>query len=756
MTNDLSAGVEPGGRERDSEIEATLDALRKDAEIAHVLLGFASALAEVRTVDATTELTMQLVPKVMGCDRCFIAALNRADGRLYVMNKGGFTDEEARAFESLLHPSGSLPLLRRAIHDQAPLIVEDANNDHRITREEAELRNLGALMRIPLIREGEVYGALALEYRKPRVFDSKEASLARGIGHQLAVALANARQYNLLASLSRFGPRIATRFRLREVSEEVASGAADLLGGEAARLYLIDHARRSLFPAAGSGEAPAGRFDRVDLAQNPWAELLAGGTAMISKEGDPAAVIAAPVMGTDASLVGAVLVFFDHNVAMGEVETEALKVLASLSALALEYRKPRVFDSKEASLARGIGHQLAVALANARQYNLLASLSRFGPRIATRFRLQEVSEEVASGAADLLGGDAARLYLIDQARRSLFPAAGSGEAPAGRFDRIDLAQNPWAELLAGRTAMISKEGDPAAVIAAPVMGTASLLGAVLVFFDRNVAMGEVETEALKVLASLSALALQNAQRFERQRRVARSLQQGLLSTETPALIGSQVAAVYEPASSESDVGGDFYDVFEVRKGVYGLVVGDVAGKGAEAAALTAQAKYMLRAFASRNRSPASVLFHLNNALSASLDVDRFATLVYVVYDTDRQRCVMSSAGHPAALLFRADDGSVEALELSGMVLGAFANQQFEQTEIDLRPGDVLLAHTDGLTEARSDTGEMFERERVERLLADLAPRTEPAELARAIYGEAKAFGRVTDDTVVFTLACPRT
>src|SRR5918999_1582291 len=461
MTNDLSAGVELGGRERDGEIEATLDALREDAAIAHVLLGFASALAEVRTVDATTELTMQLVPKVMGCDRCFIAALNRADGRLYVMNKGGFTDEEARAFESLLLPSGSLPLLRRAIHDQAPLIVEDANNDHRITREEAELRNLGALMRIPLIREGEVYGALALEYRKPRVFDSKEASLARGIGHQLAVALANARQYNLLASLSRFGPRIATRFRLREVSEEVASGAADLLGGEAARLYLIDHARRSLFPAAGSGEAPAGRFDRIALAQKPWAELLAGGTAMISKEGDPAAVIAAPVMGTDASL----------------------------------------------------------------------------------------------------------------------------------------------------------------------------LGAVLVFFDRRIALGEVETEALKVLASLSALALENAQRFERQRRVARSLQQGLLSTETPALIGSQVAAVYEPASSESDVGGDFYDVFEVRKGGYGLVVGDVAGKGAEAAALTAQAKYMLRAFASRNRSPASVLFHLNNALSASLDVDRFATLVYVVYDT---------------------------------------------------------------------------------------------------------------------------
>jgi GAF domain-containing protein len=591
MTNDLSAGVEPAERGRDAEMEATLEALREDAEIAHVLLGFSSALAEVRTVDATTELAVRLVPKIMGCDRCFIAALNRADEHLYLMNSWGFTDEEARAFESFMHTSRSFPLLRRAIHDQAPLIMEDATNDVRIPQEEAELRRLGALMRIPLIREGEVFGALAIEYRHPRSFNAKEESLARGIARQLAVALANARQYNLLASLSRFGPRIATRFRLHQVSEEVARGAADLLGGDAARLYLTDRALGSLFPAAGSGAAPPGRFDRIDLGSDPWASLLTGGTAMVSHVGEN------------------------------------------------------------------------------------------GPR----------------------------------------------------------------------------EDDPAALIAAPVLGTdGSLVGAVVVFFHLHVALGEVETEALKVLASLSALAIENAQRFERQRRVARSLQEGLLATETPSLLGSQVAAVYEPASSESDVGGDFYDVFELRQGVYGLVVGDVSGKGAEAAALTAQAKYMLRAFASRNRSPASALFRLNNALSVSLDEDRFATLVYIVYDTHRQRCVISSAGHPAPLLFRADDGSVEVLELSGTVLGAFADQHFEQRDFEFRAGDVLLAHTDGLTEARSEGGEMFERERVERLFAELAPKTDPAELARAVYDEAKAFGRVTDDTVVFTLSSPRT
>jgi GAF domain-containing protein len=590
MTNDLSAGVEPVGRERDAQIEATLEALRADAEIAHVLLGFSSALAEVRTVDATTELAVRLVPKIMGCDRCFVAGVNRADERMYVMNSWGFVDDEARAFEKIMHTSGSFPLLRRAIHDRTPLIMEDAYNDERIPKEEAKLRNLGALMRIPLIREGEVFGALAIEYRNPRTFDAKDESLARGIARQLAVALANARQYNLLASLSRFGPRIATRFRLRQVSEEVARGAADLLGGYAAHLYLTDQARATLFPAAGAGADPPGRFERIDLSDEPWASLRTGGTAMVSHVDedrppeDPAATISAPVLGADGSLVGAVVVFFDHYVALGEVETEALKVLASLSALAIE----------------------------------------------------------------------------------------------------------------------------------------------------------------------------NAQSYERQRRVARSLQQGLLVTETPALLGSQIAAVYEPASTESDVGGDFYDVFELRSGIFGLVVGDVSGKGAEAAALTAQAKYMLRAFASRNRSSASVLFHLNNALCASLDDDRFATLLYIVYDTARQRCVVSSAGHPPALLFRAAGGTVEALELPGTILGVVGDQQFEQKVFELEPGDVLLAYTDGLTEARSQAGEMFERARVEGLLADLAPRTEPSELARAIYNEAKSFGRVTDDTVVFTLCCPRT
>jgi serine phosphatase RsbU (regulator of sigma subunit) len=587
MTEELSADADPAGRmEADVAVERTLEALREDAEVAHVLLGFSSALAEVRSIDQTLEIAVRMIPEIMGCDRCFVAAMNRADQRLYLMNSSGFTPEESAAFHRLLQSSDPFPLLRRAIQDRSPVIVEDANNDPRISPEEAAERRLGAFMRVPLIRPGQQIAALGIEYRRPRAFGSKEESLGRGIARQLGVALANARQFNLLASLSRFGPRIATRFRLQPVSEEVARGAADLLSGDGARLYLIDHGRESLFPAASAGQVPRGRFDRIGLMDDPWAPLLAGRTVMIS-------------------------------------------------------------------------------------------------------------------------------HVRDEARN---------------------------------------EGDPAAMIAAPVPAAdGSVLGAVVVFFDRHMALGQDETDALSVLASLSALALENAQSFERQRRVARSLQQGLLTTETPVVPGCRISAVYEPAGAEADVGGDFYDMFQLAENSYGLVVGDVSGKGAEAAALTAQAKYMLRAFASRNRGPASVLFHLNNALAVSFGEDRFATLVYLVYDTNKRGCILSNAGHPAPLLFKGADGSVRAFELPGTVLGAFPEQQFEQTSFKLEAGDVFLAYTDGLIETRREDGEMFGRERVERALRDVAGRRVEPEPARAIYEEATDFGLVNDDTVVLTL-----
>ncbi|HEU4480500.1 MAG TPA: PP2C family protein-serine/threonine phosphatase, partial [Actinomycetota bacterium] len=237
----------------------------------------------------------------------------------------------------------------------------------------------------------------------------------------------------------------------------------------------------------------------------------------------------------------------------------------------------------------------------------------------------------------------------------------------------------------------------------------------------------------------------------RERSVARKLQAGLLTTEMPDLGASEIGAVYEAADDEAEVGGDFYDVIELEDDRFGLVVGDVSGKGAEAAAQTAVVKYMLRAFALRNPAPASALYDLNNALARDLAEDRFVTLMYAVFDPRQRRCSIAVAGHPPPLIYRRDRDEVDQVDTQGPIMGAFEDQRFEHVSAELAGGDVFLAYTDGLLEARSGE-EFFGLDRIRSSLQRHARRSHAAEMARHIYEDARRFGQINDDTVVFVLA----
>ncbi|HEY7875731.1 MAG TPA: SpoIIE family protein phosphatase [Actinomycetota bacterium] len=429
--------------------------------------------------------------------------------------------------------------------------------------------------------------------------------------------------------------------------------------------------------------------------------------------------------------------------------------------LGVEFESPRRFGPKDIALARGIARQVGVALANARQFNLLQSLRSFGLRVGSKLRLAAVIEEIAQGAKDLLAGDAAAVYFLDSSDRSLVAAAGhqSSFPLPESLARIDLATSPWDELAQHKTVstMIAPVGSPmptTAAVAAPIPGSGgTLLGAVAVLYKRSVTFRPEDAEALNVLAAQAAMAIENAHRFERQRRMARSLQEGLLSTEMPEIAGCAFGAVYEAAGGEADIGGDFFDVFDLPEGKFAMVVGDVSGKGAEAAAQTAMAKYMLRAFAIRNSTPSSVLFHLNNAMERDLAEDRFATLVYGVIDPEERAISISRGGHPAPLVYRKATQTVDVFETPGGLIGAFPDQQFEQATTKIEDGDVLLAFTDGLVEARRGD-ELFERERViESLIKHASQGVPPSAIAQKVYDDAKEFGTVTDDTVVFAIGC---
>jgi PAS domain S-box-containing protein len=202
------------------------------------------------------------------------------------------------------------------------------------------------------------------------------------------------------------------------------------------------------------------------------------------------------------------------------------------------------------------------------------------------------------------------------------------------------------------------------------------------------------------LALRAAVAIDNARLYESSRAIAETLQASLLPPHLPEVPGAELAAVYRPAASGIEVGGDFYDVFNTAEEQWFLVIGDVCGKGAEAAAVTALARYTVRAAAVRQRSPSAILRWVNDAMLRQDTGGRFCTMACAHLDLARPmaRLTVSCAGHPAPLVRRAD-GTVEELGAAGTLLGLVDDPELHDAVTDLGPGDLMVAYTDGLTDA---------------------------------------------------------
>ncbi len=255
------------------------------------------------------------------------------------------------------------------------------------------------------------------------------------------------------------------------------------------------------------------------------------------------------------------------------------------------------------------------------------------------------------------------------------------------------------------------------------------------------------------LAQHLAGALDRAREQHERGRVARVLQETLLPPLLPAVPGLDLSARYRATGVGNLVGGDFYDVFEADAGVWAVVLGDVSGFGPEAAAITGQARYTVRAVARDEPTPSGVLRRLNEAIGGRSD-DRFCTAVYLRMKPTpaRVELVLSRGGHPPPLVLR-DGGEVEALEgAAGMPLGMFPDAEVSDLPCTLATGDAIVLYTDGVIEARDESGEQFGQERLEALLRSCAGRTADG-IARRIELAAMDFqGETASDDVAIVVA----
>ena len=236
--------------------------------------------------------------------------------------------------------------------------------------------------------------------------------------------------------------------------------------------------------------------------------------------------------------------------------------------------------------------------------------------------------------------------------------------------------------------------------------------------------------------------------------LARTLQATFLPPAIPPIPGLDVAGAYRPAGDGSEVGGDFYDVFETERGTWAVAIGDVCGKGASAAVVTALARYTVRAEALRAPSPSAVLAGMNEAILRDQPDDCCTALFVVLKPTaDGVSVTVSSGGHHLPLVARRD-GGFETVGRSGTMLGILGQPALHDATTILRPGDVMVLYTDGVTEGRRH-GEFFDEEGL-RATVTSAVHGDAQHAADSIVTAAVEFqeGDASDDIAVVAVKVP--
>jgi len=387
--------------------------------------------------------------------------------------------------------------------------------------------------------------------------------------------------------------------------------------------------------------------------------------------------------------------------------------------------------------------------------------------------------------ARLLAGDIADWVLVDMERGGRLRrqyAAGPRTTQSEELARAVRNVDPQPDSLpaqvhtAGRSVLLSHADEPGALGSGPGgtplvmrLGATSLIcvpisdgltsyGALTL--ARLPEKGPFEIADLSLAERLGehlAIAIRVDRMFRDRAEAAEALQASLLPARLPDVPGLEFAAAYIGATQSQEISGDFYDVFRCQDG-WAIAIGDVCGKGQDAAAVTAAARHSIRALATVRSAPSDVLAAANDVLLAGDYGERFVTvrLAYLreddrTRDDGRKLAVrLSGAGHPGPAVVRGD-GRVELLEGDGLPLGMFADARPNCADLELREGDLLFFYTDGVTEARSADREFFEDRFVDELAA-VAGRT-AAEAVRAVQELVTSFsnGELRDDVTILAM-----
>jgi PAS domain S-box-containing protein len=374
--------------------------------------------------------------------------------------------------------------------------------------------------------------------------------------------------------------------------------------------------------------------------------------------------------------------------------------------------------------------------------------------------LDDILFDLVARVRAVLDADAAAIYLAEEGTLEL------GAASGGSADERTAEPFPFGEGFPGRVAADREPAlvqDPSpgelpypaleelgidSLIGLPLLAEGEVTGVLVVAASAPRHFTSDDVNLLRLAADRVALAIDHARVYEREHRIAETLQRSLLPDRLPQLPGLSVAARYLPAAAEAEVGGDWYDVLPTPSGGVGLVMGDVAGKGLAAASMVGRLRSALRAYALEGHPPARVVEQLNRLIWTEENESQMATLLYVVVDPAAGELRWVNAGHPPPLLLT-DSRLPQFLEDGSSVpLGVLPFPEFEELSVPIGGDATVVLYTDGLVERPGehiDTGLDRLAEVVRSATAD------PQQLCDLVLAELVPDIGAPDDVALLTL-----
>jgi len=600
-----------------------------------------------------------------------------------------------------------------------------------------------------------------LEEHRP--FTDQERAIAAGIASQAAVAIANARLLEserraarLAAAFAEASAALGTSGHPDEVLPQVARTAGAALGANEVTITLREESGWVMAHHWGAHDSLMGKFFTDEDLPGHAGVLATGQPHIVCETTNPLNPQLSEELGYRAfviqpltfreSVIGTLdFAFTESRVSFTEAELDFMTRLAFVVSASIENARLMAERTQRVRLAE--------------------ALNGINRQLHSTLELPQIMERVVVEAARALGVDAAALQmrreggwgftysyglpeslrhlsLTDDQARLAASAFESGEVLVSNDPVHDSRLNPEFTTQVGIQSLM----------AVPLSMHGEAFGVLMILcFDHEHVFSELDIDFARKVGATLSLSLENARIYEAEHHIAQTLQQALLAMPEQ-VPGVEFAHYYHSATEAMLAGGDFFDIFELTDGRVGVIIGDVAGAGLDAAVLTSLVKNTVRAHAAdREKSPAQVLALTNEVVYRATPTESFATVFLGVLDPVSGILRYSNAGHTTGALIRVD-GSIARLPSTGTLLGAFAGIEFGQAEVrDLGPERLLFLYTDGLTEARRDR-KLYGESRLFELLGALGS-IEPDWVAHSVLEDVLSYsrGELRDDLAILAV-----